>query len=182
MYYKISQQNHTDSTASVLRNRPRKRWDTLRKCPFRIFKPHDVHPDFDNDWTISNDAKKEMKLRHMRNLMIKESLVKGVGVQYQSSGNSLWPRVKSGDCCFFEPILAPQLLKVGDIVFCEVQPKGRFFAHLILRMEEDGAAASARNRRIWTIGNIKGRENGWCYDRHIYGRMVEVVKTNSSIE
>ena len=113
--------------------------------------------------------------------MIKENLIHGVGCQYQSTGQSLWPRVKSGDCCFFEPVLDPDLLKLNDIVFCQVQPSERFFAHMITEMKVD-PAASAKNRRAWTIGNINGHVNGWCYDRHIYGRMVECVKTSWSIE
>ena len=111
--------------------------------------------------------------------MIKKQLIEGTAVQYRSSGNSLWPDVKSGDCCMFEPVYEPDTLRVGDIVFCEVQPKDRFYAHKILSMEWDSTAASAQGEetrtRYWTIGNNSGHKNGWCNDWHIYGRLVEVV-------
>ena len=69
-----------------------------------------------------------------------------------------------------------------DIVFCEVQPTGRFFAHKVMYYEYEHAEPvdSARGteaifRIKYWIGNNKGHINGWCYQHHIYGRMVEVV-------
>ena len=53
-----------------------------------------------------------------------------------------------------------------DIVFCQVQPGDRFFAHLVSRKWfEDG-------EWYFTISNSKGWENGWCSIKHIYGRLV----------
>jgi hypothetical protein len=77
------------------------------------------------------------------------------------------------------------MVQVDDIVFCEVQPNDRFYAHLVLRKEWHrerlaGMSASWAECAIggewyFTIGNIEGRENGWCRIEHIYGRLAECV-------
>ena len=100
-----------------------------------LFKAHEIHPADDVDWTIPDDPDnwdEEMRLRNERNDKIKKQLQKGNTVQYTSSGNSLWPHVKSGDCCLYEPVKYESDLELYDIVFCEVQPYNRFFAHKIL--------------------------------------------------
>ena len=113
--------------------------------------------------------------------MIKAMLLEGRSVQYKSTGNSLWPWVHSGDCCIFEPVFdCGTLIAEHDVVFCEVQPGDRFFAHKRLRVEyEDESSSSAASaqtpRRKFYIGNMSKHENGWCYDEHIYGRLVEVL-------
>ena len=118
--------------------------------------------------------------------MCKKQLLEGTPVQYKSGGNSLYPLVHANDSCLFAPVVNPDTLKVGDIVFCEVQPGNRFFAHLIKTIEWENCkvdprtAASARARRTeprrkFTIGNISGHINGHCFEEHIYGRLVEVV-------
>ena len=155
-----------------------------RDCPHRIFDAHEIHPDDDNDWTISRANggwNKEWQLRWDRNVMIKAMLKQGRSVQYKSSGNSLWPWVHSGDCCIFEPAFdCATLIAKHDVVFCEVQPGNRFFAHIILRIEyEDTSSSSAASaqtpRRTFYIGNMSEHENGWCYDEHMYGRLIEVI-------
>ena len=118
-------------------------------------------------------------------MLLKEKLQAGKSGQFRSSGWSLWPRVHSGDCCIYEPIVDIDKIKPGDIVFCEVQPGNRFYAHLVLTIDWENkspaasaSAAGARSipprRRFW-IGNQSGRSNGYCYDPHIYGRLVEVI-------
>ena len=150
-----------------------------RECPFRLFDAHEIHPDDDVDWTRSQSWDEELKRRDLRNRMIKKQLTEGTSVQYRSTGNSLWPKVKSGDCCILEPVLYPDNLKVNDIVFCEVQWGNRFYAHMILAIQWHKTAESASGEETWkryfTIGNINGHVNGWCYDEHVYGRLVEVI-------
>ena len=106
-------------------------------------------------------------------------------MQYKSGGNSLYPRVRSNEVCIFDPVVDPDKLKVNDIVFCEVQPDNRFFAHLIktiewVKWDRPRTAASARARRTelrkkFTIGNMSGYVNGYCFEEHIYGQLVEAV-------
>ena len=71
-----------------------------------------------------------------------------------------------------------------DIVFCQVQPSERYFAHKVIYFEWEQTAASAPGssefqgkwytKKYW-IGNNKGHINGWCHEKHIYGRLVETV-------
>ena len=82
----------------------------------------------------------------------------------------------------YEPIRDHSTLEIGDIVFCQVQDGDRYYAHKILRIEqyELTSAESARfgetHKRVFTIGNQQRRENGWCFDEHVYGQLVEVVR------
>ena len=146
---------------------------------------HDVNPK--KDWPAydrKSEWDEEYKERYLRNVMCKTQLQKGWKVEYKSGGNSLSPRVKWNETCLFEPVVDTDKLKVNDIVFCEVQPGNRFFAHLILDIELVNrdfprTAASARKRRTelrrkFIIGNNKGIINGHCFDEHIYGLLVRV--------
>ena len=54
----------------------------------------------------------------------------------------------------------------NDIVFCQVQPGDRFYGHLVSRKWfQDG-------EWYFTISNLKGRSNGWCAIKHMYGRLI----------
>ena len=151
-----------------------------RLCPYRVFRAHEVHPAQDVDWTRTGDWSEEQERRMLRNILIKEQLLGGRTVQYCSSGNSLKPDVWSGDCCLFEPVESESDLEKGDIVFCQVQPGDKFYAHKILKVESVKAAGSARGRyrKKYTIGKNKGHTNGYCYIDHIYGRLFEVLQVN----
>ena len=93
-------------------------------------------------------------------------------MQYRSSGWSLWPLVHGNDVCMYEPVLHPETIREGDIVFCEVQPGDRFYAHKVHKIYR------ANCIRYFDIGNNHDppRINGWCQDHHIYGRLIEVVR------
>ena len=132
----------------------------------------------ETDWTIprnlhKGDHAEEQRLRHMRNVMIKDQLQEGRTVQYRSSGNSLFPIVHSNDVCMYEPVLRPETIREGDIVFCEVQPGDRIYAHKVHRIYWDNFI------RYFDIGNNHDPPpgiNGWCQDHHIYGRLIKVVR------
>ena len=136
-----------------------------------LFGAHEVHPKDEIDWTQNADLGNEMKLRLVRNAMIKEMLVGGRTVQYRSTGDSLKPRVRSNDVTMWEPVKDHSLLKVGDIVFCVVQEGDRFYGHAI---HEIGTWTNGKT--YWMIGNLKNPPhiNGWCYAEHIFGRLMEV--------
>ena len=88
---------------------------------------------------------------------------------FRSSGCSLYPYVLPGDGCTFTPVTDQNQVRVTDIVFCEVQPLGRFYAHMVVEKQEE---SSGKMRYI--IGNASGHQNGWCHIEHIYGRLVKV--------
>ena len=142
-----------------------------RKPPYVLECRHKVSVEFDVDWTLCPENwPLEMERRELRNNMIKEQLQKGRNVAYRSSGWSLWPRVWSNDCCTYEPVESEDQVRQKDIVFCQVQPGDRFYGHLVSSKYWHNRAA----RWTFTISNIKGRENGWCYIEHIFGRLVNV--------
>ena len=91
-------------------------------------------------------------------------------MQYRSSGWSLYPRMSSGDVCMYEPVLHPDTIEVDDIVFCEVQPGNRYFAHKVLEIYRHG------DKRYFTIGNQKAFQNGYCEDHNIHGRLIQVFR------
>ena len=130
---------------------------------------HEVNPENDVDWTLSPDPAKEQSLRHERNKMLKQDLLLGKPVMYRSSGWSLYPRVHPNDQCTYEPVTSANEVNLQDIVFCEVQPGNRLFAHIVTKIEKKGDDLS------FTISNIKGRVNGWCRTGHIYGRLINVA-------
>ena len=147
--------------------------------------PHEADHMYHQDWTrvqgSGSDNEKwelELKLRERRDGLLREKLTAGFSVFYKSSGNSMWPLVHSGDACTFHPIQAVTRgegqfpifkgrseIGVGDIVFCQVQPSLRYYAHIVRAVK--GAHESS-------IGNIKGLINGWCYREHIFGILVDV--------
>ena len=113
--------------------------------------------------------------------MIKAKLKDGQTVVYRSSGWSLWPRVASNDQCTYLPVTSPSEVAENDIVFCEVQPGDRFFAYLVIRKDwqpeerKEEWRLNQPGRWKFTIGNLAGRENGWCHMEHIYGKLVHVA-------
>ena len=121
------------------------------------------------DWTLCpEDWAKELRLRAQRNELIKEQLKLGKPMIYRSSGWSLYPRVHSKDMCFYDPVMYADEVNENDIVFCQVQPGDRFFAHLVSRKWfEDG-------EWYFKICNMKGQENGWCSLKNIYDRLIRV--------
>jgi hypothetical protein len=145
-----------------------------RLPPFVLEGPHEVRPDLDVDWTLSDNWDLELQRREERNQLIKDKLLAGRAACYRSSGWSLYPRVHNNDLCTYEPVTSADQVEQNDIVFCEVMPRRRFYAHLVLR-KEWGGEQWGMDEWFFTISNIKGRENGWTTIDNIYGRLVQVT-------
>ena len=135
-----------------------------------ICEAHEVHPSQEVDWTLCRDWEAERQNRLIRNLMIKEMLQSGRSVQFRSSGDSLKPKVLSGDVTMWEPVTDYSLLQINDIVFCSPQHKGYSYGHAIHSIEE------RLGKTYWWIANLKKTPtiNGWCGKEHIYGQLYEV--------
>ena len=126
----------------------------------------------DVDWTLVPDNwQMELRLREVRNKLLKEKLLAGETVCYRSSGWSLWPRVSCGDMTTYRPVYSADDVKIDDIVFCEVQPGSRFYAHVVKEKRWDNWDEKYK----FTISNINGYENGHCHIEHIHGTLIEVV-------
>ena len=156
-----------------------------RLPPLVLSGPHELALPFHEDWTrvpnSRHDAEAwdmELRLREVRNEMIRDSLLEGRTVWYTSTGNSLWPLVHSGDACTYEPTQVAKRgpftylpeIHMNEVVFCQVQPSKQFYAHLVLGRDWDRLNREWR----WTIGNIKGHKNGWVLARHVFGILTRV--------
>ncbi len=86
----------------------------------------------------------------------------GETVSFRPRGDSMAPKIRSGQLCTVEPVDADSLSK-GDIVLCKV--RGNQYLHLIKALR-DGR---------FQIGNNRGHINGWVGPEHIYGRIVSVA-------
>ena len=106
-----------------------------RLPPF-VLQEHEVHDDLhqhlDKDWTLDPNRERELKNREIRNDMIKEALLKGQRISYRSSGWSLYPTVNPNDRRTYEPVSGEDDVWSGDVVFCQVQPGDRYYAHVVL--------------------------------------------------
>lgn len=80
-------------------------------------------------------------------------------MKFRPQGNSMTPRIKSGQLCTVEPANFDQV-NVGDIVLCKVRRS--VFLHLV----------SAKRDRQLQISNNHGFVNGWTTT--LYGRLVQV--------
>ena len=85
----------------------------------------------------------------------------GEAVSFRPRGNSMSPKIESGQLCTVEPVSVTEL-KVGDIVLCKVN--GSEYLHLV---------KAIRGERF-QIGNNRGRINGWVGPNAIFGRLVRV--------
>ena len=86
------------------------------------------------DWTLSDAWPQELRLREVRNQLLKENLLNGKSVIYRSSGNSTAPRVRSNGRTTYDPVGTAESVNESDIFFfCSVQPGLRFYAHLVKR-------------------------------------------------
>ena len=136
-----------------------------------------IGPD-NPDWTICpNNRPMEVVLRERRNAIIKERLQSGESVSYRSSGWSLYPKGSSGDECSYVPVTKSEEVKVHDIVFCQVKPTWRFYAHIVKEKTEKWVNEGDYTQGTVTtfkISNLRGYVNGWCTMESIYGKFVEI--------
>ncbi|MFN3199824.1 MAG: S24/S26 family peptidase [Bradymonadia bacterium] len=85
----------------------------------------------------------------------------GETVRFRPRGDSMQPKIYSGQLCTVEPV-DPDGLKVGDIVLCKV--RGSQYLHLV----------KARQGQRFQIGNNRGHINGWVGPNAIFGRLISV--------
>lgn len=86
----------------------------------------------------------------------------GATVQCRPRGNSMQPKIKSGQLCTIIPIVEGLALEKGDIVLCKVN--GNQYLHLI----------SAIQGKRFQISNNHGHVNGWVTQEGIFGKLVSV--------
>ncbi len=95
-----------------------------------------------------------------RNSQIAERLQKGETVQWRPHGNSMTPRVKSGQLVTVEPATIDDV-ESGDIAFAKV--RGSYYLHLVRQVGDDGRVL---------ISNNHNHINGWS--RQVFGKLTKV--------
>lgn len=89
-----------------------------------------------------------------------EPLKSGNTVVVRGIGNSMTPKLLSGQLVTVDPVNKMTMLKKGDIVLCKVH--GSVFMHLISAIRGDQ----------YQISNNHGHVNGWITRSSIYGIRV----------
>lgn len=88
-------------------------------------------------------------------------LKQGETVVFRPRGNSMSPKIMSGQQCTVAPVdLAT--LSTGDVVLCKV--RGNEYLHLVKAIQGSR----------FQIGNNKGRINGWIGPNGIFGKLTKV--------
>lgn len=90
-------------------------------------------------------------------------LLTGETVSFRPRGNSMQPKIKSGQLCTVEPLGDDIVVQCGDVVLCKV--KGKEYLHLVQAIRHEG---------LYQIGNIRGGINGWVNRKSLFGRLVKV--------
>jgi phage repressor protein C with HTH and peptisase S24 domain len=93
------------------------------------------------------------------NFVLNELLDKGE-VSFKPHGNSMTPKIKSGEQVKLKRIEAKNC-RVGDAVYCKV--KGTYYLHLLTAIDKDR----------YQISNNHGHVNGWIREDAIFGICVE---------
>jgi phage repressor protein C with HTH and peptisase S24 domain len=88
-------------------------------------------------------------------------LRQGQTVKFRPRGNSMQPRIKSGQLCTVEPATIDDIA-VDDVVLCVV--RGAQYLHLVI----------AKQGGKLLIGNNRGGTNGWIGPNGLYGKLVSV--------
>lgn len=93
---------------------------------------------------------------------ILDKLNKSEEVEFNPRGNSMTPKIKSGQLVKIKKIdeKEKENLKKGDIVFCKV--KGNYYLHLITSISKGKVQ----------IGNNHGKINGWTDFKNVYAILV----------
>ena len=89
----------------------------------------------------------------------------GKTVQFRPRGDSMQPRIQSGQLVTVEP-LTSFMLSRGDVVLCRVA--GHQYLHLIDQLDP----VDYRVR----IVNARGHVNGWTTVDKVYGRVIKVER------
>lgn len=96
----------------------------------------------------------------------KEKLKEGKAVEFRPKGNSMQPKINSGDLVKVEPIKDYSKIKKGDIVFCKVS--GNYYVHLVQ------AVVQKMGGYRFQIGNNKNHTNGTVSQNQVFGKVTNI--------
>lgn len=90
-------------------------------------------------------------------------LTEGKSVLIKGVGNSMTPRLESGQIVRVDPITKDMILSKGDVVLAKVN--GNLFLHKVTAVQQ------GKTLLYCQIGNNHGKINGWT--KQIYGKVRE---------
>ena len=90
-----------------------------------------------------------------------ERLIRGETISFRPRGDSMPPRIRSGELCTLQPVYTTPV-EVNDIVLCRV--RGAEYLHIVKAIK-DGR---------FLIGNNRGYNNGWVGASAIFGKLIKV--------
>ncbi len=95
-----------------------------------------------------------------------KKLQEGEEVSFRPRGNSMTPKIKSGQLVTVSPDLTT--LKVGDVVLCKVG-KSQYLHYLV---QSSQFTSSTENWIKYMIANARGHVNGWT--TKVYGKVIRI--------
>ena len=90
------------------------------------------------------------------------ALSEGKTISFRPHGNSMTPRIRSGQLVTVEPVSDLSSVSIGDVVLCRVN--GSQFLHLV----------TARDGDRVRISNNHGHHNGWCGPKAVFGKLLKI--------
>lgn len=96
----------------------------------------------------------------------KARLKLGQTIKFSEKGNSMVPKIYSGQECTYRPVMFESDIKVGDMVWCKVGK--HHFTHLV------SAKKNMKGFTQYQISNNHGRVNGWIPFDKIFGKVIEI--------
>lgn len=98
-----------------------------------------------------------------RKNFVLDTLLQSGEVSWKPHGNSMTPKINSGDQVVIKKIVASNC-RVGDVVYVKV--KGNYYLHLLSAIDE--------TKQRYQISNNHGHVNGWVSSDNIFGICVKV--------
>lgn len=98
------------------------------------------------------------------------ALMRGETITIKPRGNSMTPRIRSGQAVTVIPAIDEQgerrPIQMDDVVLCKV--RGRLLLHKVTGIRYGGATNTA-----YRISNNRGHVNGWARPENVYGIVTE---------
>lgn len=91
-------------------------------------------------------------------------LLQGQSTKFRPKGNSMHPRIKSGELVTVVPLEDAGPICKGDMVLCQV--RGSQYVHIVSAIEEKVGGTR------YQISNNHGKTNGWT--TKVFGKVVKV--------
>lgn len=92
----------------------------------------------------------------------------GTIISFRPKGNSMTPRIESGQLCTVEKVTDFDSIEIGDVLLCKVN--GYHYLHLVTSIKK----IKKGTKKIFLISNNHGHDNGWCAPKAIYGKLIKV--------